>query len=574
MAYRDVVLATRFASIIAYYEFNGNLADSGPDGLIGATSSDVVFSLNGIDDTQGGLSQSSAAYIDFGSNFRAAVDAEPMTEFTVLLWARTRGDTVWDDLNQLILQMETDTGSFITFFMGSRQLRFQISDDDPTDFSYYHPGMAGTVYHMMAFVLSGDTARFYVDGVLVDTQTDAAFGWTGDLVTSLIFGGDALDGYVDEFTIWGDDLTEEEIVRIYNAGAAPFAAIPIIGTNAVVQIFDRTGVPIGEINPLIDFVSWRRNNIGQGQFSIAKSDLKANDTYLSAQNRALILFDNGLPPWGGIMQPDFTIDDTTITAKLLTAEILLNGRITDRARYFNDATVGEIAAALISEANAVRPTGIDLGTIWTGGEGHSPEYHYKRLLTVFQESLFRRLSDADFYTVPVLAEDGRLTFTLHIAERRGRDLPGVGLHQGLNVMAGTKVDFQGPVVNAWTVIGDGDGWGDSRPVAIARDEASIDRYGLLEAAEIQQGVVYQTTLQANADNLLAQTAWPRVMLDITAVNLPPATFIQYDLGDVIAVELPDYGIGSAFVGAAKIEGRAFYPKDGRLNLVLEATSGA
>lgn len=577
MAYRDVVLATRPEAMIAYYELNGNLNDSSPNGLTGAAGTDVTYSPSGIDGTQTAVFNGTSSNVDLGANFRAAIDALSMDEFTILLWVRARTDSVWAGNGRTLFYLHTDTELDVNIYAGSssRFLNIELRDPSANEMVGVQAGMSGTDWHMVAVTFDNGEANFYIDG-LFDTQTDGSWAWGGDLDESFVGGFTAnfWDGSVDEVTLWGTALSEAEIIHIYNAGAEQFNSIPVVGTNAVVQIFDRTGVAIGELNPLIDFVSWRRNNIGQAQFTIAKSDPKANDTFLSAQNRVLILFDNGLPNWGGIMQPDFTIDDTTITVKLLTAEVLLNGRITDRARYFNNATVGEIAAALINDANANRPTGIDLGMVWQGGDVHSPEYHYKRLLTIFQESLFRRLSDADFYTVPVLAEDGRLTFTLHIVERRGGNLPGVALHQGLNVMAGTKVDFQGPIINAWTVIGDGDGWGDSRPVAVARDEASIDRYGLLEAAEIQQGVVFLTTLQANADNLLAQTSLPRVMLDITAVNLPPATFVQYDLGDVIAVELPDYGIGSAFVGAAKVEARAFYPKDGRLNLVLETVAGS
>lgn len=350
--------------------------------------------------------------------------------------------------------------------------------------------------------------------------------------------------------------------------------LPIVGTNAVVQIFDRTGVPIGEILPEIDFASWRRNEIGQATFSMAKSDPKADDVYLRAQNRVLITFDNGLPPWGGIMQPEFTIDHNRITVRALTGESLLSKRLTDRGRYFTQETVGGIVTALVTEANAVWPLGISLGTVWGGGGRHSPEYHFKNLLTIFKESLFQRLSDADFYAEPVIASDGRLTFVLQVVERRGSDLAGVALHQGLNVVDPTKVSYVGPLINRWTIVGDGQGWGAERPLAVAQDLASIDRYGLLEDSEIQQGVVFMETLQENADNLLAQTAWPRVLLDITAVDLPPATFEQYGIGDNLAVELPDYGVGSSFVGAATVRARAFYPKNGRLNLVLEATANA
>jgi len=437
-------------------------------------------------------------------------------------------------------------------------------------------------------------AEIFIDGALAASTPVISGAYPGELPAhDFYIGAYNTAGTATNFSdrsfgaaFIGRSLTADEHAAVYEAWSDYLAAIatveppvyqtflPIVGTNAVVQIFDRTGVPIGEILPEIDYASWRRNDIGQATFSMAKSDPKADDTYLRAQNRILITFDNGLPAWGGIMQPDFAIDHNRIVVRALTGESLLQRRLTDRGRYFAQETVGGIVTALVNEANAVWPLGITLGTVWGGGGRHSPEYHYKNILTIFKESLFQRLSDADFYAEPVLSDDGRLTFVLQVVERRGRDVTGVALHQGLNVVDPTKVSYVGPIINQWTIVGDGQGWGADRPLAVARDLDSIDRYGLLESSEIQQGVVFIETLQENANNLLANTAWPRVLLDITAVDLPPATFEQYDIGDNLPVELPDYGVGSSFVGAATVQARAFYPKNGRLNLVLEATATA
>lgn len=580
MAYRDVVLATRPGDMIAYYELNGNLTDSGPGGLTGAAGTDLTYANGGVGGSQAARFNGASTYIDLGANLMSALDAETMAEGTVILWARAATIEAWS------------VGLFgFLLFIDNGGDGFSIhTDTEGNVYGNAHAGtfdlsgerfMSDTDWHMIAITYSSANdpqGAVYIDGIpTYPAESGTVAAWTGAVTTaSLGYSFASLwDGDIDEVTIWAAALTQSEILAIWNAGNTVYAdAIPVIGTNAVVQIFDRTGLPIGEINPLVDFVSWRRNEIGQAQLTMAKSDPKANNVFLSAQNRVLIKFDNGLPDWGGIMQPDFTIEHSTITVKVLTAEILLNGRMTDQGRYFESDTVGDIATALIEEANAIVPTGLDIGGVWEGGDRHSPEYHYKNLLSIFQESLFSRLSTADFYAEPVVGSDGRLTFTLHIAERRGGDKPGLGLHQGLNLDDAIKVSYQGPVINRWVAIGDGDGWGDSRPIAAADDETSQQRYGILEASEIHQGVTMPATLQAIAENLLAQTANPRVILDVTAVDLPPARFVQYDVGDVLTVELPDYGIGSAYIGTAQVQSRAFYPSNGRLNLVLRATGGA
>lgn len=581
MAYRDIVLATQPAAMNAYFETNGNSLDSGPNGLAGQFASNVTYSLNGIDGSQA-MVFSPADFSSFslnGGGFGTEIDASWTDEFTVIFWMRARDDSVWATPPQTnLFYMYTDADSVIGFTTApanSRQMAYYVELDGTVVLDSSIVGLGANGWYMVAINRRAGQVSIYINGLQI-VSAAAPDIWTGNTVDAVIGGGGtSWDGAIDEITLWGGGLTDAEIIAIYNAGTEQFAAAPpIVGTNSVVQIFDRTGVPIGEMLPFIDFVSWRRNEIGQAVFSLAKTDAKANDVFLRAQNRVLITFDNGLPAWGGIMQPDFAIDHDTITVRALTAESVLSRRLTDRGRYFSQQTVGNMAIAMISEANDALPLGIELGAVWAGGTRHSPSYHYKDLFTIFRDSLFKRLSRADFYAEPVLQSDGRLIFRLNVVERRGRNVPGVALHQGLNVVDPTRVSFQGPIINRWVIIGDGDGWGSDRPVAVAENVDSINRHGLLEAVEIHQGVIELETLQETADNLLARSAWPRVILDITAVDLPPATFEQYDIGDNLPVELPDYGIGDSFTGAATVQARAFYPADGRLNLVLEATASA
>lgn len=97
MAYRDVVLATQPGAMLAYYEFNGNLDDSGPLALTGAVGTGVSYSLVGVDGTQAALFNGSSAYVDLGSNFRAAVDGANMSAGTAIMWLKPHTDGQWSD---------------------------------------------------------------------------------------------------------------------------------------------------------------------------------------------------------------------------------------------------------------------------------------------------------------------------------------------------------------------------------------------------------------------------------------------------------------------------------------------
>jgi hypothetical protein len=98
-------------------------------------------------------------------------------------------------------------------------------------------------------------------------------------------------------------------------------------------------------------------------------------------------------------------------------------RQTDRGRYFSDQTVGIIYKALIDDANTVEDTGIGIGSVWEGGPGHYPEYHYKNILAIIRESLCGNLSDYDF-DITGDVTGGKITLSANLYERKGRDPSG------------------------------------------------------------------------------------------------------------------------------------------------------
>ena len=64
---------------------------------------------------------------------------------------------------------------------------------------------------------------------------------------------------------------------------------------------DRSGRVLAELTPEWGPISWRLNDVGQASFRIAASDPKATVHNLRFGNRLYIDFDNGLPPWGGVI---------------------------------------------------------------------------------------------------------------------------------------------------------------------------------------------------------------------------------------------------------------------------------
>lgn len=336
---------------------------------------------------------------------------------------------------------------------------------------------------------------------------------------------------------------------------------------ARISVFDRHGAALGELDGQIGATSWRLNRVGKSSITIAKSDIKATRTMFQFYNRVLIEFDNGLPAWGGVMVPPRRWGPGTITANLADGGELLHYRMTDHGRYFEATPAGTIMQRLLDEANAVAETGALPGSIWTGGPGRYKDYHYEDLLNAAE--VLAQYTGTDFSVAPVM-DGSTLAFVLDWFEERGMDRPGVVLMEGHNVEV-SGFEEPGPIINRWAGVGEGATWS-TKARAERTDVPSWGTYGLREAARVFAGVVEQTTLDQNVEELLEETREARPRVQLEAVDLSPARFSSYDVGDRIWVQLYTYGFAGDGLGydhAMRVLAREFDPTTGRCALVVE-----
>lgn len=329
---------------------------------------------------------------------------------------------------------------------------------------------------------------------------------------------------------------------------------------------NKSGTLLDELTADIEFVNWRLNNIGKLRFNIARTDSKATANNLAFGNRVMVQFDNGLPDWGGVIDPPRKWRDDILTVDAYTAGHIFAYRTTDKARYFSGDPVGTIFQALINDANGIEDTGVDVGAVYTGGDGHSPDYHFKNLLAIFQESLTGRLSNYDFDFVPFIS-GGKIQFLANLYESKGSSKTGLVLAEGSNI-ANIELLEQGPIVNAWHAAGEGTEWGDARLTSYAYDQNNINLYGLREGSNVYSDVKEQATLDAHAATSLANSKDPTNIWSFDALDVEPAGFEDYDVGDVINLLAPSFGFGGTET-MVRILAREFVPDDGTCSLVVE-----
>lgn len=336
---------------------------------------------------------------------------------------------------------------------------------------------------------------------------------------------------------------------------------------------DIYGRILAELQPYVDAVTWRINDVGQCAFALPKTDPKAISDYLKFGNRVLLQFDNGLPSWGGVIDPPRVWDLANIQCTAYSGEYIFGQRITDKGRYFSGATVGTIYQALIEEAAAVHDHGIAIGEVWAGGDSHSPDFHYGKLLEIFRDTLCTRLSDADF-EVTAAENNGRIVFTANLYERQGSPKNDYALVEGKNVQV-SGYSEQGHIVNAWDLAGEGSDWGDTRLTSHLEDGASISTHNLRQDSQIYSDVNVQATLDTHAANLLAQSKDPHNMLELVALDDAPARFADYAVGDSLPLQIHSMGFsgsgtspGTGLETTVRIWGRSYAPNINLCGLVV------
>ena len=345
----------------------------------------------------------------------------------------------------------------------------------------------------------------------------------------------------------------------------PTELAPITFVNGLLVlalIGDRNGRIIGELQPDVAGVAWKLNNYGQARMALARSE--ADENLLRFGNRILLQFDNGLPDWGGVIDTPRDWGDGQVEVVAYSGEYLLKWRITDRGRYFSGATAGAIFQAVIQEA---RPFGVDLGDIWMGGVGHSPEYHYETLFDIATKSLTSRLEDAD-WDVTARQVSGRIAFRANFYQRRGTDRrKKIALLEGVNA-ADVELSEQGGIANDIYLAGGGTGWGEaSRIYSSAADTDSQSKYGLRQWADVRVDITRQATLDEHAAMELAARQEPRRAVSLQALNLPPGQYRDYGVGDTIWLEVYEAGFGG-YAAAVRLVAREYLPRPNVCTLVV------
>lgn len=348
----------------------------------------------------------------------------------------------------------------------------------------------------------------------------------------------------------------------------------------VVYVADHEGTLIGELQGALEAVAWRVDGYGTASMVLAPETAADAPWLLEFGNRVLIEFDNGLPPWGGVIDPPREMTTAQARVQMYEAAYMLSWRLTGRQASYSATAAEAVIADLVRDADvgieaegSTRPGG--------GGEPVSVSFTYETALAAVGRT--RDLDQELHWYVEALPSTARrVAFRLRVFRGYAADrtAEAVLLH-GHNLVE-TSLLEQGPIVNE-TIMARGDAdlsldytgpgvgalEGQNGEIEVASSAASRQRYDLRQefvtlADVTEEGDAGRALRAAVArSKMMAQ---PRLRIGGTALNLEPALYRNYGLGARVMVEmdkpLPLYK-------AVNVIGMEFAPGQGTLSLVFD-----
>lgn len=330
---------------------------------------------------------------------------------------------------------------------------------------------------------------------------------------------------------------------------------------------NRFGTIIAQIRPQLGTLQWRLNEISRCELQISKNDAKVIERNFRFGNRILIEFiDEDLPNWGGILDIPYVWNATSLSVSAYSIEYLLQFRITQKTRFFQNVPVGEVFRRLLLEAEQRQSFGLVIGSIWKGGRHHNLTFHFETLWNIIQNSVVK-LEGVDIQFVPKIV-DGEIKFVARLFEELGEDKSTrVLLKEGRNISE-VSLTQQGTIINEFVAVGAGSTWGPERKSSIYQNRASDQTYGLRQGSRVYSEATLQNTVDRFARTEVKNNAQPKTLLNVRAVNRLPSEFSKYSLGDVVLVVLPTF-TWDGYSAACRITSMEYSFSDGSLTLVLE-----
>lgn len=340
---------------------------------------------------------------------------------------------------------------------------------------------------------------------------------------------------------------------------------PFASTRYLITVADRDGRILGELWGQLEGVNWRMDGYGQAALLTPPDIARDRPWLIEHGNRVLIEFENGLEPWGGVIDLPRETSAYSARVQMYQAAYVFNWRLLAQDAHYRGEWSNQAAHILRSLVHFRGDMNVNTEQVG-GEEGPTVDVTFGQEESV--ASAAQRLRDLDpgmHYIVKGRRENGRIEFYLNAWHGVRRDDSRVVALIGGHNFVGASTMEQGPLFNVirTAVPGQDAPW-------TSTESGSVARYGRREEWLTPTGVEEWGPAQAEytAHNRLGQVAWPRLRTSGAALDLAPGRFRDYGVGSVVTLEAER---PEARSNPALIISMDYAPGDGTLGLVFDDT---
>lgn len=350
----------------------------------------------------------------------------------------------------------------------------------------------------------------------------------------------------------------------------------------VIYVANREGQFIGELTPwgYLESAPAAMDSYTTTALHLSPGARRAAPRLLDHGNLVLVVFDNGYPMWGGVLDPphEGAADASRIT--LYSGEYLLSWYKTPFARPYPVVYRYEYPAVILSDL-------VEKAT-WDGlrmlppvenraeGERITISFGLQTVLSAAGH-LLSRAPDLHWRARPVMRSD-RSGFDFQLEMFHGiwrARTAAVALVRGVN-FAEVQFISEGPIVN-WLAVDMPNQTGDELSYTVlVEDETSAPVYGRRwgprtvteeEAAVDLPAERMVETAQEIAAAEFTRTARPARRVRGKHLNVPPARYGAFEVGDLITVELG--GLSGIYNAQGLVTALQYDPTTGTAEVVVE-----
>lgn len=332
-----------------------------------------------------------------------------------------------------------------------------------------------------------------------------------------------------------------------------------------ISVFNKSGYKLAELDGNMRR-SWMISAYSEGKLTLSLEDSKVTRQNLNFGNYLVVEHDS-LPIWGGIIVPPREWERNTVTVTAQSGEFLLTIR--------NGPAWGKweghgalMLKQMIDYSNSHGGTLLKIGEYTPMKPWMSKTQDWTKMYDRIKELV--DISDQEWSVTPKFDVFGQLYFEANWFPKMGTERF-ITLLEGNNLETTGKILIeQGTIVNELLGIGGGS-TEESKVFTTARDDDSIDDYGLFQSSEVFGDDTWGSFV-SSVDGSLARSKQPRNTWDLTALNVNDL-FDHVRLGDTFPIKMLQAGWKSdgtlGFEGKVRVLGMTYDDISNKLDLVAD-----